>query len=445
MSKSNTNKNNWLTNFLMPKVMAFVNTKAITSVKDGMMGTMPLLITGSIFLILSNLPIKAAADFMAAIGVSAVATKTYAATFNISAILAAFGIAYTYAKLGKREPVGCGFISIACFFIIQPNTVVSESGDIVGGIINQDWTAGKGMIGAILCGLAVGCIYTWFLEKDIRIKMPAGVPAGVSNAFTALVPGAAIITIATIIHGVTSSFLDTTLVELIYKVIQIPLQGLTDSLPGALMCTFVISFLWFFGVHGSTIVIGIVGSIWMANYLDNQALLDAGQALNMANGGHIVTSQFFDNFIICSGSGITIGIVIYCVFMAKSTTLKTMGRLEAVPACFNINEPFLFGLPIVMNPIMAVPFILVPLAVCLTQYLAIATGLCPMYTSTVVPWTTPPIISGLIIGGWRTALLQVVCLTESFLIYLPFIRKMDLDNYEMEQQSGNTDDDDEDW
>lgn len=442
---SKASSNDWLTNVLMPKVMAFVNTKAITSIKDGMMGTMPLLITGSAFLILSNLPIAAAAAFMQSIGISAIATKAYAATFNISAVLAAFGIAYTYAKLGDLEPVGCGFISVACFFLIQPNTVISESGDIVGGVIDQNWTAGKGMIGAILCGLFVGFVYTWFLKNDIRIKMPAGVPAGVSNAFTALVPGAVIITVAAIIHGVTSTFLDTTLVELIYTAIQIPLQGLTDSLPGALLCTFLISFLWFFGVHGSTIVIGIVGSVFMANYIDNQALLDAGQALNMANGGHVVTSQFFDNFIICSGSGITIGIVIYCVFLAKSSTLKTMGRLEAVPALFNINEPFLFGLPIVMNPIMAVPFILVPLAVCLTQYLAIATGLCPMYTSIVVPWTTPPIISGLLIGGWRTALLQIVCLVESFFIYLPFVRKMDLDNYQMEQQGGSAEDDDEDW
>ena len=101
--------------------------------------------------------------------------------------------------------------------------------------------------------------------------------------------------------------------------------------------------------------------------MDNQAILDTGAALTRMNGGHIVTSQFFDNFIICSGSGITIGVVIYCLFMAKSKILKTMGRLEAGPACFNINEPFLFGLPIVMNPIMAIPFILVPMTVCLTQ------------------------------------------------------------------------------
>lgn len=111
------------------------------------------------------------------------------------------------------------------------------------------------MIGAILCGLAVGCVYTWFLVKNIRIKMPAGVPACVANAFTALVPGDAIITVASVFHGVTSTVLDTTLVESIYTAIQIPLQGLTDSLPGALICTFLISFLWFFGVHGSTIVL----------------------------------------------------------------------------------------------------------------------------------------------------------------------------------------------
>ena len=426
-----TSKNEWLNSVLMPKVMAFVNTKAVKSIKDGMIGTMPLLITGSIFLILANLPIESAAAFMESIGISAVATKAYSATFNIGAILAAIGIAYTYAKLSNLEPLGCGFISLACFFIIQPNAVISKSGDVVGNIISQEWTAGKGMIGAILCGLVVGAVYTWFLKKDIRIKMPDGVPDGVANAFTALIPGVVIITLTTLIHGLTSMY-NTTLLELVYTIIQVPLQGLTDSLPGALFCTFLISFLWFFGVHGSTIVIGIIGSVFTANYMDNQAILDTGAALTRMNGGHIVTSQFFDNFIICSGFGITIGVVIYCLFMAKSKILKTMGRLEAGPACFNINEPFLFGLPIVMNPIMAIPFILVPMTVCLTQYMAIAMGLCPMYRSVVVPWTTPPIISGFLIGGWRTALLQIVCIIESFFIYLPFVRRMDLENYKLE-------------
>ncbi len=135
--------------------------------------------------------------------------------------------------------------------------------------------------------------------------------------------------------------------------------------------------------------------------------------------------QFLDQFINTTGAGITIGLVIYMFFLAKSKQLKTLGRLEMVPALFNINEPILFGIPIVMNPMLAFPFIAMPVIACVLQYTALYTGLCPLYGAVQVPWTCPPIISGFLIGGWRTALLQVVILTLSFLIYLPFIRRVD--------------------
>jgi len=437
----------WINNKLMPKVMAFVNTKPVTALKEGMVTTMPLIITGSIFLILANLPIESAAQFLEQIGVAAVANKAYAATFNISAIIAAIGIAYNYAKSNGFEPLGCGMISLACFLLIQPNTITSASGDVVSNLINQDWTAGKGMIGSIICGLLVGAAYSWFLKKDIRIKMPAGVPQGVSNAFSALIPGVAIITVTAIIHGVTEAVAGQSLMELIYTIIQIPLQGVTDSLPGVIVYAFMVSFLWFFGVHGSTIMGGLMTALFTANYLDNQAIIDAGMELTVANGGHIVTQQFIDQFITVTGSGVTIGLVIYMLFMAKSSAFKTLGRLEIGPAIFNINEPILFGLPIVMNPTMMLPFILVPICTGVTQYFALRLGICPLYKAILVPWTTPPILSGFLIGGWRTALLQIVCLLESVFIYLPFARKIDMENLKQEQEAAakGADDDDDDW
>ena len=131
--------------------------------------------------------------------------------------------------------------------------------------------------------------------------------------------------------------------------------------------------------------------------------------------------------------------------LAKSKQFKALGKISAVPAIFNINEPILFGLPIVMNPLMAVPFIMTPIVVGIIEYFAIATGLCPMYSGVYVPWTTPPIISGLIAGGWRTALLQVVMIVVSVVIYLPFVRKLDLAALENEKAAAESEDDDEDW
>lgn len=429
---------------IIPKIMAFINTKGIQAIKDGMVYSMPLLIIGSIFLILANFPVQAVADALAASGITGLLNQAYGATFNISAMIAVIGISYNYVKSEGQEPLSGAITALAVFLLLQPSSVITANGDVIGNMINKDWTAGKGMIGAIIIGLVVGAAYSWFLKKNIRIKMPAGVPAGVSNAFSALIPAGAIVIAATIIHGIFSLGLGTTAMEAIYDVIQTPLQGMTDSLGGAILMCFMVPFLWIFGVHGSTIVGGIMTGLLQANSLANQAIIDSGLELTIANGGHIVTQQFFDQYINVTGAGLTIGLVIYMVTLAKSQQLKTLGRLEAVPAIFNINEPLLFGIPVVMNPMLAVPFIAMPVLSCVIEYFALASGLCPLYGATQVPWTCPPIISGFLIGGWRSALLQLVIFVISFFVYLPFIRKVDKMNLESEANASSGDDD-EDW
>ena len=227
------------------------------------------------------------------------------------------------------------------------------------------------------------------------------------------------------VYGISEMALKATPIELVYQVIQAPLQGMTDSFGGVLVMSFMIPFLWLFGVHGTTIVKGIMDPLLSANTAENQALLLAGKELTLDNGAHIVTQQFLDNFIIMTGAGITIGIVVYLVFFGKSKQGKQIGKLSVGPAIFNINEPITFGVPIVLNPLMAVPFLLTPVITGTIQYWAIYLGICPMYGGVLAPWTTPPILSGFIVGGWRAALLQVVILALSVIIYFPFIRAVD--------------------
>ena len=129
----------------------------------------------------------------------------------------------------------------------------------------------------------------------------------------------------------------------------------------------------------------------------------------------------------------TIGLVIYMIFFAKSAQCKELGKLGGVPGIFNINEPILFGTPIVMNPFLLLPFIGMPVLSGIILYFAISTGLVPMFAGVMVPWTTPPIISGFLVGGWKMALLQTAILALSFFVYLPFIRKIDKMNFEAEK------------
>ncbi|MGL5382981.1 MAG: PTS sugar transporter subunit IIC [Culicoidibacterales bacterium] len=430
--------NEFMNEKVIPAIMKFISLKGIVALKDGLLYTMPLTIVGSVFLLLANFPIEAVVTWLSTNGLIDPLNQAYGATFNIVALVGVITIAYKYVKNEGFEGMSAGIVAMVTFVLLTDSYVTSGSGEIVGNIIDKSWTAGQGMIAAIVIGLLVGWSYSWFMKKDIRIKMPAGVPQGVANAFTSLIPTFVIVVVATLLYMFFNLVWSTTFVEAIYGFIQIPLQGLTDSLFGVVMMGFIVPFLWFFGIHGSTLVGGIMGPVLTANSLANQAILDSGLALTLENGGRIVTQQFLDQFMTVTGAGMTIGLVIYLVFFAKSAQNKELGKLGGVPSLFNINEPILFGTPVVMNPFLAIPFIGMPIISGLILYFAIATGLVPMFSGVLVPWTTPPIISGFIVGGWKMALLQAAILALSFFVYFPFIHKLDKLNLAAEQAAEQT-------
>lgn len=375
--------NKFINETLVIYISKFTNTKVIKALKDGMMFSLPFLMIGSLFLLIANLPIESVSKVISESGIGDVCSQVYSSTFSLMA-----------------------------FF-----TVI--------GIISKDWTAGQGMICAILIGFLVGYIYSLCVKKDISIKMPDGVPSGVADSFSSLLPTGIIITICAIIYAICHFIFNTTFAELIYSVIQIPLQGITDSFFGVIIMTVVMSLLWWTGVHGGSICGGILSPILQANMAANQKIIDSGLPLTIQNGGHIFTQQFWDNFLCMSGAGIVIGLVIYITFFAKSKSLRSLGKLSIVPNIFNINEPIIFGTPIVLNIYLLIPFVLVPLIIGISSYLLMYMGILPLFSGVMVPWTTPPIISGLLIGGWRVALWQFVMIVVSFVIYLPFIKKID--------------------
>ncbi|MFZ4852122.1 PTS sugar transporter subunit IIC [Enterococcus entomosocium] len=427
--------NEWINEKLLPPILKFVNTKAITALRNGMLYTMPFSIVGSIFLLLANFPVQSIADWVTNSGLGEYFNQAYGASFAIMAFFAVMGIAYSYVKAEGYEGLPAGMIGLVIFLLTMESSVTDAEANVtIANVIDKTWTGGQGMISAILVGLFVGWGYTWFLKRDIRIKLPEQVPTNVANSFTALIPAAVLTTIALGIYVFFDKVFQTTVVEWIYTVIQSPMQGVTDSLGGAMILGFLVPFLWFFGVHGSTIVGGIMGPILQANSLANTAILESGKALTLENGGHIVTQQFLDQFMTVTGAGMTIGIVLYMVAFARSAQFKQLGRLSLIPAFFNINEPIIFATPIVMNPIMVLPFILTPMVSGVITYFALYTGIVPLFTAVQVPWTTPPIISGFLVGGIRTAILQFVVLAIGFFIYYPFIRKVDSLNYKQETE-----------
>ena len=312
---------------VIPPVLSFINTKPVQALKNGMMVVMPLTIVGAIFLLLAYFPIPAVETAFADWGLTPMFLAIYGATFNLLGIVACVAIAYNYVKMSGYDALPAAVWALCTMVLLMPQTVTdATSGATVSSVIDLGWTGAKGMIGGILIAFLTGVLYSWFLRKNITIKMPDGVPPNVATAFTSLIPGTVILSVAAVLFGIFRA-LDTTMIEAIYTTIQTPLQGLTDSVGGVILMALLVPLLWFFGVHGSSIVSGVVMPMLQANMADNQRILDSGMELTIANGGHIVTQQFYDNFLIMTGSGVTIGIVVYLLFSAKSAQFKTLGKL----------------------------------------------------------------------------------------------------------------------
>lgn len=426
----------WVNEKVVPPVLKFVNFKAIRALKDGILYTLPLLMIGSLFTLIANFPVKAVTDFLTKNGWMDPLNQINGATFSIVAIVAVLGVSYQYAKNEEVEPFACAVIAFSSFLALMASTAPTPNGKtIVPNVIPKTWTSGQGMIAAIIIGLLVGWSYSWMIKKHWTIKMPDTVPSGVSNSFAALIPAAVILSVTFLVYAFFHFVWNTTFIEGIYKLIQTPLQGATDSIWGVMLYCFIATFFWWFGVHGGTIVTSIFYPILLANLTANQKILDAGRALTIANGAHVFTDQFTAILINMTGTGCTIGLAIYMFFFAKSQQTKQLGKLAIIPSIFNINEPIIYGTPIVMNPFLFIPFILTPLVIGLLDYWLMSIGVLPLFSGVQVPWTTPAIISGFILGGWRLALAQVVNICISIAIYFPFIRKIDMINLANEQKA----------
>lgn len=429
-------KESFLESKVLPIAGKIASQRHLVSLRDGIMLAMPLIIIGSVFLIIANFPIAAYQNFM--IGVfgknwATVAQYPVNATFSIMGLVAAFGIAYYLAQSYKVDPLSAGVISIAAFLLAIP---LDKLGDVPLALLGS-----QGLFMAIIFGLGSTEIYRFFVQKNITIKMPPSVPPAVSKSFSALIPGAVIVLIVWLLRILVEQTSVGSLPNVITSVIGKPLSMVGGTYEGSLIAEFAIVFLWSFGIHGANIVGGIMAPVWYGAMDANRIAFQAHHALP-----NIITQQIFDNFINLGGSGTTIALAFMVAFLAKSKQMRALGKLVVGPAIFNINEPILFGLPIVMNPLMIVPFVLTPIIALTTTYFSMKFGWVALTAGIAVPWTTPPIISGYLATGGHIsgAIIQAVNIFISFFIYYPFFRAVDKQKlieekeYETEHEADET-------
>lgn len=285
----------------------------------------------------------------------------------------------------------------------------------------------------MICGLVFARIYCLILEKNISIKMPAGVPQFVTDTFAGLIPAIIVGFIAIIISWLFSFTAYGSFSDFVYQLLASPLQSLSSSVGSLVFIVLIQMVLWFFGIHGSLVVGSFITALYLPMDVQNMDALASGVARSELP--NILSKSFYDLFAGIGGAGGTLSLIIVILLLAKSKQSRTVANLSAVPGMFTINEPMIFGLPLILNPIMAIPFILTPLVQTLVAYLAIWSGLFPRLSGIQVPFGTPIFLNGFLAGGWQIALLQIICVLAGCLLYLPFVKVMDKEKVKSEEQA----------
>ncbi|BFK20968.1 PTS sugar transporter subunit IIC [Mediterraneibacter glycyrrhizinilyticus] len=408
--------NKFLNEKLMPVASKMASNKFLIAIRDGITLAMPLLIIGSLLMVIATgFAIPPLEKWLGDMGIATYLWKGSDSSFGLIGLVASFGIAYSLTKQYNVDGVPSGIVSLSTFILVTP-FVTGEAGNGMP----TTYMAAQGLFVAIVLGLINGWVYQWFINHNIQIKMPDSVPPAVSKSFSAILPGATLIVGWLIVYGVLDAFKLPNLHMIAKTVLGTPLGLLGNNIIGVVILVMCCSGLWFVGLHGGNIVNKIMEPIWLTNLGENAEAFKAGENLQ-----HIFTTPFVDNFVYIGGAGATIGLVLALAWMARrknaSKQAKTLTPITVVPGLFNINEPTMFGIPVVLNILLLIPFVVAPVVNLIISYLSMASGLVPL-TYTAPGWTTPPVISGfLATGSIRASILQIILVVADILLYLPFV------------------------
>ncbi|PFS65970.1 PTS system, cellobiose-specific IIC component [Bacillus cereus] len=420
----------FLEKYVMPAAGKVAEQRHLLAIRDGLVLTMPFLIIGSIFLIISTLPIPGYNEFMASLfGKNWNIALGYpvSATFNIMALIAVFGIAYRLGEYYKVDALASGALSLVTFLLATPFQVAyivpgTKESILVDGVIPAALMGSQGLFVAMIIAIISTEIYRFIVQKKMIIKMPETVPPAVTRSFAALIPGFIVVTVVWIIRLIFEHTTFGSIHNVVGKLLQEPLSVLGASLWGAVIAVILVHVLWACGIHGATIVGGVMSPIWLSLMDQNRIAFQAGQDVP-----NTITAQFFDLWIYMGGSGATLALVVGMLLFARSQQLKSLGRLSIAPGIFNINEMVTFGMPIVMNPLLLIPFIVVPVVLTVVSYFAMEWAWVARPSGAAVTWTTPILFSGYLGSGGKFSgvILQLVNFALAFFIYLPFLKIWD--------------------
>jgi cellobiose PTS system EIIC component len=436
------------------------NQTHLRTLRDAFATVMPLYILAGIAVLINNVifPLIWAKGSTELAAVQVWGNAITLGTLNFAAVILAGVLGYCFAK-NKRfdNPIACVVVGISSFVIMMPQALMATignylvassttdktaeavkialtdlnitlpsgyalSGAQVTGAFTTSFTGANGLFGAIIVGLLATTIFIKLSQNDkLKVNLGEGVPPAVADSFNVMFPMLLTLSFWGLVAALLSGLFQTDLLTLIATGIAAPLKGVMNAGPWAVIIIYTFANLLFcLGIHQSTISGVLAEPILTMLIVDNMATFAAGQPIPV---DHYMNMQIVNSFALIGGSGCTLALLLDTFLFSKSKTSKEVAKLAILPGLFNINEPVIYGYPIVYNLPLIIPFVLVPdLCIGLTYGLTCAGLISPCIAQ--VPWTTPAVISAFLATGldWRAAVWQVIEIVGAMAIYLPFMR-----------------------
>lgn len=438
---------------LTPIAAKIGNQKFLVALRDSFVGTMPVIMTGSVALLINaflvDLPdqfhlTQITKTFQWLVDINSLIFK---GSIPIVSLLFIFCLGVNIAKIYKSDTTSSGLVALASFVISIDNSITKTfilpdklgsglaklvegvdglkvSGHdlsvTIGGALSGAQINARGYFTAIFVGFVASIIFCKAMNKKWVIKLPDSVPPAIMKPFMSIIPGFLAMYVVGIFTYVFNSISHDVFIEWIYKVLQLPLLGLSQSFFAVILLVLLNKLFWFFGLHGGNVLAPIMEGLFGVAMLANLEAYQNGQAIPyLWNSGSFGAFVWFDG----------LALVIAILLQSRNSHYREVAKLGLAPVLFNIGEPVNYGLPVVLNPILFIPYIVGPCLMATVSYLATSLGLVSPVTQNVT-WVMPPVLYGFFSTAfdWRAIILSLVCLLVGTLVYIPFIKMADKQN-----------------
>ena len=409
--------------------------KFLVAIRDAFIAIMPITMAGAFSTLLNvffrDLPTEWGwTGFVEAMQpVITVNGNVWWGTLAILSMCFVFALGYQLSKVYRTPPLAGGLIAFASFIAVTPQSieVTSEAGEVISAWGNLNWTLldARGLFTALFIGFFSTIIYAKLMNRNITIKLPDTVPPAVSKAFAAIIPGIVAIYLSGILAFIVSSLSGLSIGELILKYVQMPFLGLSQGLVAVLIIVLAVQLFWFFGLHGTNVLGPILDGVYLSATAANNSAYVMKERFE-----YLWTRGSFDAYVWLGGAGCTLVLIIAILIVSKREDFRAVAKLSLPMGAFNINEPVVFGMPIVLNPIYFIPWIIVPIILTLIAYGATAIGLIPPVFN-AVPWIMPPVLYAFFATGGNliaagVALLNLVIAISIWSVFVIIANKVEL-------------------